>query len=200
MPDTSLDSLLTEIRACRQCESTLPLGPRPILRAQTSARLLIVGQAPGTRVHETGIPWNDPSGNRLRDWLNLDRDTFYDESHIAIVPMGFCYPGKGSSGDLPPRPECRASWHPRLLPLLNQVELTLLIGSYAQAYYLGDRRKATLTETVRAWRDYGPAFIPLPHPSPRNQLWLRRNPWYEAELVPVLQARIRPLLQDQSKA
>lgn len=198
MPDTSLDSLLTEIRACRQCESTLPLGPRPILRAQIGARLLIVGQAPGTRVHETGIPWNDPSGNRLRDWLNLDRDTFYDESRIAIVPMGFCYPGKGSSGDLPPRPECRASWHPRLLPLLNQVELTLLVGSYAQAYYLGDRRKATLTDTVRAWRDYGPAFIPLPHPSPRNQLWLKRNPWYEAELVPVLQARIRALLQDQT--
>lgn len=195
MPDTPLDDLLTEIRACRQCESSLPLGPRPILRARTSARLLIVGQAPGTRVHETGIPWNDPSGNRLRDWLKLDRDTFYDESRIAIVPMGFCYPGKGNSGDLPPRPECQVSWHPRLLPLLNEIELTLLIGSYAQAYYLGDRRKATLTETVKAWREYAPTLIPLPHPSPRNQLWLKRNPWYEAELVPVLQERVQALLQ-----
>jgi len=191
----SLPALLERVRACRLCEHELPLGPRPILRAAASARLLIVGQAPGTRVHQTGIPWNDPSGDRLRAWLGIDRAVFYDEQRIAIIPAGLCYPGRRGGGDAPPRPECAPRWHPLLLQQLPAVELILLIGQYAQAYYLGPRRKATLAATARAADEYGPRFLPLPHPSPRNQLWLRRNPWFEAELVPLLRARIRPLLQ-----
>ncbi len=190
----SLDTLLTEIRACRLCEAHLPLGPRPVLRAAISAKLLVVGQAPGTRVHESGVPWNDSSGIRLRHWLGIDREHFYDEQQIAIVPMGFCYPGSGSAGDLPPRPECSATWHPRLLPLLPNIQLTLLIGHYAQAYFLQDRRQKTLTDTVRQWQSYLPRFLPLPHPSPRNQLWLKNNPWFETELVPVLRGEVRSLL------
>ncbi len=186
-----LDRLLAEVRACRACEAVLPFQPRPVLRASRSARLLIVGQAPGTRVHETGIPWNDPSGERLRRWLGMDRELFYDEQHIAIVPMGFCYPGRGKSGDLPPRPECAALWREQLLACLPNIELTLLIGRYAQQYHLPDAGRSTLTETVRRWREFLPDVIPTPHPSPRNQLWLRRNPWFEAELVPALQQRIR---------
>lgn len=188
-----LDRLLSEIRACRACESLLPCEPRPVLRASRSARLLIVGQAPGTRVHETGIPWNDPSGERLRRWLGMDRELFYDEQQIAIIPMGFCYPGRGKSGDLPPRPECAALWRERLLACLPDIELTLLIGRYAQQYHLPDTGRSTLTETVLRWREYLPGVIPTPHPSPRNQLWLRRNPWFEAELVPALQQRIRAM-------
>lgn len=190
----SLDSLLREIRACRLCEAQLPLGPNPILRASAGARLLIVGQAPGTRVHASGIPWNDASGIRLRHWLGIERERFYDERAVAIVPMGFCYPGAGKAGDLPPRPECAATWHARLLPLLPKVELTLLIGQYAQAWFLGARRQGTLTDTVRDYASYLPERIPLPHPSPRNQLWLKANPWFETDLVPVLQARVREVL------
>lgn len=189
-----LDALLAQIRACRLCEAELPLGPKPVLRARPSARLLIVGQAPGTKVHESGIPWNDASGIRLRHWLGLDRERFYDEQQVAIVPMGFCYPGRGASGDLPPRPECARTWHPQLLPLLPQVELTLLIGHYAQAYMLGTRRRKTLTDTVRAYADYLPTMIPLPHPSPRNQLWLKVNPWFEQELVPLLRGEVAAVL------
>lgn len=194
MKTPTLPQLLTQIRACDRCALHLPLGPRPTLRASATARLLIVGQAPGTKVHATGIPWNDLSGNRLRTWLGLDRDTFYDERRIAIVPMGFCYPGKGASGDLPPRPECSTTWHPQLLPKLKAVRLRLLFGQYAQAYFLGTRRKATLTDTVRAWREYLPDFLPMPHPSPRNFGWFRRNPWFEAEVVPELRERVRVLL------
>lgn len=189
-----LDDLLREIRACRLCEAQLPLGPRPVLRASAQARLLIVSQAPGARVHATGIPWNDASGRRLRDWLQLDEATFYDECQVAIVPMGFCYPGRAGSGDAPPRPECRATWHPRLLPLLRNVALTLSIGQYAQAYCLGPRRKPSLSETVRAWREYLPVQLPLPHPSPRNVGWFKANPWFEAEVVPVLRERVHALL------
>ena len=188
-----LDYLLRDIRACRICEAHLPLGPKPVLRASATARLLVVGQAPGTKVHATGIPWNDASGQRLRTWLDMDAATFYDEHRVAIVPMGFCYPGKGPSGDLPPRPECRATWHPRLLPLLPDVRLTLLIGQYAHAYFLGSRRKATLTDTVRAWREYAPQYLPLPHPSPRNVGWFKANPWFEAEVVPALRERVKDL-------
>lgn len=191
-----LDALLQRIRACRLCESQLPLGPRPVLRARSSARLLIVGQAPGTKVHESGVPWNDASGIRLRHWLGVERELFYDESRIAIVPMGFCYPGRGESGDLPPRPECSATWHPQLVPMLSGIRLKLLIGHYAQAYFLRERRGRTLTDTVRAFRDFLPDAIPLPHPSPRNQLWLRNNPWFEEELVPVLRTEVRALLRD----
>ncbi len=193
----SLDGLLREIRACRLCEAHLPLGPRPVLRAASSARLLIVGQAPGIRVHVSGIPWNDASGIRLRHWLGIERERFYDESQIAIVPMGFCYPGSGTSGDLPPRPECAATWHPRLLPHLNQRRLTLLIGRYAQAWFLRERQCGTLTDTVRAYAGYLPEFIPLPHPSPRNQLWLKANPWFEESLVPVLREHVSDALGDR---
>lgn len=192
-PTSALDTLLGEIRACRLCEAHLPLGPRPVLRASATSRLLIVGQAPGTKVHASGVPWDDASGKRLRTWLDMTPEVFYDETRIAIVPMGFCYPGKQGSGDAPPRPECRATWHPRLLPLLPDIGLTLLIGQYAQAYFLGDRRKATLTDTVRAWREYAPDFLPLPHPSPRNIGWFKANPWFEAEVVPALRARIDAL-------
>ncbi|ANK80298.1 MAG: hypothetical protein TEF_05435 [Rhizobiales bacterium NRL2] len=189
-----LEILLAEIRACRKC-ADLPAGPRPVLRAAPCARILLAGQAPGIRVHETGIPWNDPSGDRLRQWLGVERDVFYDPARIAIVPMGFCYPGTGRSGDLPPRPECRTTWHSRLVPMLGEVELTICIGQYAQAWYLGDRRCATLTETVGAWRDYAPGLLPLPHPSGRNNGWLKRNPWFEDDVLPHLRARVAALLQ-----
>lgn len=186
MPSNPLDKLLREVRACQVCAAHLPFPPKPILRAAATARILIVGQAPGRRVHETGIPWNDPSGDRLRDWMQVSRDTFYDEQRIAIIPTGFCYPGTGKGGDLPPRPECAPLWHPRLRAALPDLRLTLLVGSYAQAYYLGARKHKTLTETVRHYRDYLPEFLPLPHPSPRNQMWLRRNPWFVDEVLPLL--------------
>lgn len=188
-----LDAMLTEIRACRLCEAHLPLGPRPVLRASATSRLLIVGQAPGTKVHASGIPWDDASGKRLREWLGMDAHTFYDEANIAIVPMGFCYPGKSGSGDAPPRPECRTTWHPQLLPLLDNLRLTLLIGQYAQNYFLGERRKASLTATVAAWREYMPAYLPLPHPSPRNVGWFKANPWFDADVVPALRERVQAL-------
>jgi len=192
----TLDALLAEIRRCTRCAADLPLGPRPVLRAAPGARLMIVGQAPGTRVHETGIPWNDPSGERLRDWLQVDRETFYDVTRIAIVPMGFCYPGVDrNGGDKPPRPECAPHWHPQIAPHLAGLGLTLLVGSYAQKYYLGDRRMKTMTETVRHWRDYLPDFLPLPHPSWRNTAWLRKNPWFADEVLPVLRERVHGLLR-----
>ena len=190
--DRALASTMAEARACTVCSAHLPLGPRPVLRASASSRLLIVGQAPGTKVHETGIPWNDPSGDRLRDWLGLDRDAFYDERRIAIMPMGFCYPGVDrNGGDKPPRPECAPLWHDRLLALMPGIELTLLVGMYAQRRYLGRGRRRTLTETVRDWRDYLPDYLPLPHPSWRNTAWLRKNPWFEAEIVPFLRKLAR---------
>ena len=192
---SELDSLLKEIRACRLCEAHLPMPPRPVLRASETARLLVVGQAPGTLVHSSGIPWNDASGMRLRGWLGMDRTQFYDESRIAIVPIGFCYPGHGNFGDLPPRPECAQTWHPRLLPLLPEVQLVLAIGHYAQVYFLGEARKKSLTETVRAWQEYAPRVFPLPHPSPRNVAWLKHNPWFEAEVLPVLRDRVAAVLQ-----
>jgi uracil-DNA glycosylase len=193
-PAAPLERLVAEVRACRLCAPHLPLGPRPVLRAGATARLLIVGQAPGTRVHETGIPWNDPSGDRLRDWLAVDRETFYDEARIAIIPAGFCYPGRKGGGDAPPRPECAPRWHPPLLAALPAIELILLVGQYAQAFYLGTQRRRTLADTVAHWQQYGPRYLPLPHPSPRNRLWLRRNAWFEAEVVPRLRERVAPLL------
>ena len=163
-----LDKLLAEVRDCRVCED-LPLGPRPVLRAAQGARVLVIGQAPGTRVHESGVPWDDPSGERLRQWLAVDAERFYDESLFAIIPMGFCYPGRGKSGDLPPRPECADLWHERLLAELPEIELTLLIGQYAQARYLGDRREKTLTATVQRWRDYLPEHLPISASQPAKQ-------------------------------
>ncbi|MGN0860115.1 MAG: uracil-DNA glycosylase family protein [Stenotrophomonas sp.] len=187
----SFPALMDRIARCAVCAGQLPHPPRPVVQAGLRARLLIVGQAPGRRVDETGIPFNDPSGDRLRDWLGIDSATFYDPQQVAIVPMGFCYPGSGKSGDLPPRPECAPLWHPQLLPRLKQVQLTLAIGQYAQAGLLGDRRGRTLTDTVQAWQQHlGHGVLPLPHPSPRNRLWLARNPWFEAELLPVLRQRV----------
>jgi uracil-DNA glycosylase len=192
-----LDALLREIRACTVCAAHLPLGPRPVVRGRASARILLTSQAPGTRVHETGIPFNDRSGDVLRGWLGIDRETFYDESRIAIVPMGFCYPGRDrTGGDLPPRPECAPLWHGRLLPHYGAVGLNLLVGSYAIDYYLKGRKKRTMTETVRAWREYLPRYFPLPHPSWRNVLWMRQNPWYEAEVLPELRARVQALVAE----
>lgn len=188
-------ALAAEIAACRLCEKHLPLGPRPVVRFSATARLLIIGQAPGTIVHETGIPWNDRSGDRLREWLGVDRERFYDPSRIAIMPMGFCYPGRDKGGgDAPPRPECAPAWHDRILSMMPRIELVLLIGSYAQARYLAKTRAPTMTETVRAWRSHLPRFLPAPHPSWRNTGWLKVNPWFEAELVPALRARVHALL------
>jgi uracil-DNA glycosylase len=190
----SLEQLLAAIRACRACEAALPLGPRPVLQAGIDARLLIVGQAPGAKVHASGIPWSDASGVRLREWLGIDEGVFHDASRVAIMPMGYCYPGRGGGGDLPPRRECAALWHARLLAQLASVRLTLLVGWHAQRHFLGARVRASLTETVAAHAGYAPAFIPLPHPSPRNTAWFQRHPWFAADVLPVLRARVREVL------
>jgi uracil-DNA glycosylase len=192
---TALKRLVSEVTACRLCADDLPLGPRPVLSVSGTARVLIIGQAPGTKVHETGIPWNDRSGDRLREWLALDRDAFYDVRRIAIMPMGFCYPGRDKNGgDAPPRPECAPRWHDRVMRLMPKLELVLLVGSYAQAHYLAKARKGTMTETVAAWRDYAPRYIPLPHPSWRNTVWLKKNPWFADDLLPVLRKRVHKLI------
>lgn len=189
----ALLDLLHQVRTCQLCATFLPFPPQPILRAKVTARLLIMGQAPGTKVQATGIPWNDPSGHRLREWLQLDEEIFYDETRIAIIPMGFCYPGKDQQGgDLPPRPECAPRWHPLLLKELSHIRLTLLIGQYAQRYYL--RPPSNLTETVKTWQHYLPHYFPLPHPSPRNLLWLKRNPWFSQEVLPALRHQVNEVL------
>ena len=191
-----LHDLLKEVRACEICAPDLPLGPRPTVVAKSSAKIMIIGQAPGTKVHETGIPWNDPSGDRLRNWLSVTREIFYDGSKIAIMPMGFCYPGRlERGGDNPPRPECAPAWHEKILAGLPDIKLTLLVGMYAQKYYLAEQNKKTLTETVRHWQEFAPAMIPTPHPSWRTTAWLKKNLWFEAELLPVLQQKVRKLLE-----
>ena len=189
----SLPALLTQVRACTLCAPYLPLGPRPVLQAHASARILIASQAPGRKVHLSGIPFDDASGERLRDWLGLSRETFYDPRQVAILPMGFCFPGTGRSGDLPPRPECAPAWRDALLARLPAIEFTLAIGRYAQVWHLPAGGKP-LTEVVRDWRARWPHAVALPHPSPRNNVWLARNPWFERELVPRLQARVRQVL------
>lgn len=191
----ALKQLLVDIGRCRICETVLPFGPRPVVQAQSSARILVAGQAPGLRVHETGIPWNDRSGDRLREWLGVDREQFYDARLFALVPMGFCYPGRGRSGDLPPRPECAGQWLGRILEHLPRRQLTLLVGQYAQRHYLGQLREPSLTQTIRAWRRYWPDYLPLPHPSGRNNGWLSKNPWFEAELLPEVRQRCATILQ-----
>lgn len=192
---SDLEALLAEVRACTLCAEHLPLGPRPVLHVAASARLLIVGQAPGTRVHESGIPWNDPSGDRLRAWMALDRDRFYDHRVVAIIPMGFCYPGRDrNGGDKAPRRECAPLWHQSLLDQLPHIELVILAGAYAQRHYLGADAGRTVTETVAAWRAHGPRFLPLPHPSWRTRAWVARNPWFDAELLPHLRARVARLM------
>lgn len=185
--------LLSDVLACTLCSDKLPLGPRPVLQFSPDARILIAGQAPGRKVHETGIPFNDASGDRLRHWLGIDREQFYDAGKIAILPMGFCYPGTGKSGDLPPRPECAEAWREQLLAQLEQLELTLVIGRYALAYHLPEC-KGSVTDAVTAWQDYWPTVLPMPHPSPRNQRWLKQNPWFEQQVLPALQQRVSQLL------
>ena len=195
MRPSPLAQLTVEIRACTLCAHALPMGPRPVLQVSESARILIVGQAPGIRVHQTGVPFDDPSGNRLRAWMGIDKNVFYDAEKIAIVPMGFCYPGTGKSGDLPPRPECAPTWRAKLLDQLPQISLTLVIGQYAQAWHLGRLAKDNLTETVKAWQEFGRNVIPLPHPSPRNNIWLKKNPWFEQEVIAALQQQVRWALE-----
>ena len=193
MPET-LKDLLPLIHACKVCEPYLVDGCRPVVQASIDARILIVGQAPGRRVHESGIPFDDPSGDRLRSWMGIDRKTFYNDRLISILPMGFCFPGTGKSGDLPPRKECAETWRARLLATLGQVELTLVIGKFAMDWHLAGSAKGTLTETVQSWRDYWPNTVVLPHPSPRNNIWLKRNQWFEGDLLPPLQDRVSKLL------
>lgn len=179
-----------EARACQRCAADLPLGPRPAFQLHAAARVLIVGQAPGTRVHASGRPFTDPSGDRLREWLGVDKAAFYDPRKFAILPAGLCYPGRNPrGGDLPPRPECAPHWHPKLRPLLANVRLTVAVGQYGQRIYLAGARKKSLTATVAAWREYGPDILPTPHPSWRVNGWLKRNPWFEAEVLPELRAR-----------
>ena len=194
---TKLEVLLKEVRACRVCDTELPLEPNPVLRAKRSASILVIGQAPGTKVHESGIPWNDASGKRLREWMRVDDKTFYDPTKIAIIPMGFCYPGKGKSGDLPPREECAPLWHKKLLANLPNIKITLLIGQYAQKYYLRDfenYKKTSVTDTVSNWKRFTPKYFPLPHPSPRNTLWLKKNSWFEQKTIPQLRKHIQAAL------
>lgn len=195
MVSTSMVRLLEKVRACKVCEPHLPLGAKPVLAASSQSRILLIGQAPGRKVHETGIAWNDPSGDNLRNWLGLDKEQFYNPDLVAIVPMGFCYPGAGKSGDLPPRPECAPLWHAKLLEKMPHIILTVLIGRYAQGYYLKDRAYKTLTETVRHYKEYLPQYLPLPHPSPRNRIWQRRNPWFEEEILPELKHRVQRALK-----
>lgn len=182
--------LVEEMQRCQICAGLLPHPPNPVFQLSPQATILVAGQAPGRRVHQTGIPFNDPSGERLRAWMGISRETFYDPARIAILPMGFCYPGHGKSGDLPPRPECARAWRQPVLDGLPNLRLTLAIGAYAIDWHLGAAKQANLTETVRAWRNYAPAIFPLPHPSPRNNLWLRRNPWFEAEVLGALQRQV----------
>lgn len=185
-----MEQLITEIKNCKICQQKLAHEPRPVFSVSTTAKVLIIGQAPGTKVHDTGIPWNDQSGKELRRWMGVDSAQFYDSSLFAIMPMGFCYPGKGKSGDLPPRPECAPQWHALLLEEMKNIELTLLIGIYAQKYYLKDKFKPNLTENVKSFESFLPQYLPLVHPSPRNKIWHKKNPWFETEVVPVLQERI----------
>jgi len=195
----SLPALLKDVRACRICEAQLPHGVRPVLRLSQTGRICVAGQAPGIRVHNSGIPYDDPSGNRLRQWMGVDKTTFYDQARVAIVPMGFCFPGyDAAGGDKPPRPECRRRWHDRLFAAAPPFSLILVIGGYAQRYHLGERAKDSVWDTVRAWRDYAPRYFPLPHPSWRNNAWLQKNPWFEDALLPALRRRVARALSSPS--
>ena len=182
--------LLEEIRQCLICQDFLPNPPRPVVQASVNSKILIIGQAPGQKVQQTGIPWNDQSGDELRRWLGVSREKFYDAEIFALMPMGFCYPGKAKMGDAPPRPECAPAWHQKLLEKMTNVKLTLLIGQYSQKYYLGDKFKATLTENVQNFREFLPKYLPLVHPSPRNKIWQKKNPWFETEVVPYLRQKV----------
>lgn len=191
---TKFSSLLEEVRECTICATELPLGPRPVLQIHPKAKILIAGQAPGRKAHESGVPFDDASGERLREWLGVTRNVFYDPEQFAILPMGLCFPGTGKSGDLAPRPECVPAWREQLLGHLEELELTIVLGSYAQKYHF-DEASYSVTDLVKSWRTHWPNIIPLPHPSPRNNIWLRKNPWFEAELLPVLRQRVSDLLK-----
>lgn len=190
-----MSALLDEILSCSFCSGILPHEPRPVIQFGTSSKILIIGQAPGRRVHETGIPWNDASGNKLRDWLGVDKDSFYNPEHFSIIPMGFCYPGKGKSGDLPPLPACAKLWHSKLMDAFESKPLILLIGQYAQRHYLNNRYKGNLTDTVKSYAEYLPGYFTLPHPSPRNQNWLKVNPWFGEAVLPALKVQVAERLQ-----
>jgi uracil-DNA glycosylase len=193
----SLTGVLREVRACQICSAHLPLGSRPVVQLASAARLLIIGQAPGSKVHHSGIPWSDASGDRLRDWLQMDQSVFYDKAQVAILPMGFCYPGAGESrGDLPPRPECAPLWHERLLKHLPHLNVTVLVGQYAQRHYLGSERMNSMTETVKAFAAYGPQFFPLPHPSWRSIIWMRKHAWFERCVIPELRKAVRRAIRE----
>jgi uracil-DNA glycosylase len=193
---TDFETLVEKVRACTICTAHLPLGPRPVFQIHPKSKILIASQAPGRKVHETGIPFNDPSGNRLREWMGISRDVFYDPKKIAILAMGFCYPGTGASGDLPPRPECALEWRNQLLAQIPDVQLTLVIGTYAIDWHLGKQQKPTLTDTVKSWAEYWPNLLPLPHPSPRNNIWLTKNAWFEETVIPVLRKRVGEILSE----
>ena len=189
-----MKSLLNDIRKCTICKESLPLGPNPVLSVSKQSKIAVIGQAPGTKVHASGIPWDDPSGKQLRKWLDVSDEEFYDENKFAIVPMGFCYPGKGKSGDLPPRKECAPQWHDLIWGHTNNIELTLLIGQYAQRYYLKNDFKQNLTDNVKAFKQFLPKYFPLPHPSPRNRFWLSKNHWFEIKALPILRNQVRSIL------
>ena len=189
-----MEDLLHNISQCTICSKHLQLGPRPVVSGHPDSKIVIIGQAPGTKVHNSGIPWDDASGKQLRKWLNVSDEVFYDKTKFAIVPMGFCYPGKGKSGDLPPRPECAPQWHEPLFNLMPNLELVILIGMYAQKYYLKKKAKRTLTETVANYTEYLPKYFTLPHPSPRNRFWLTKNPWFEEEGVPTLKNKVAEII------
>ena len=195
MPD-SFTNLITDINNCTICAKHLPLEPRPIFQAHPKAKILVVGQAPGIRAHDSNQPFNDPSGDRLRDWMGIDREIFYDPKKIALLPMGFCYPGTAERGDLPPRAECAQQWRPLLTGHLNQCQLTLLVGQYAMKWYLRKNMQKNLTETVRNGQQYAPEFVPLPHPSPRNNIWLRKNTWFEEDVIVPLRNKIASIVDD----
>ena len=190
-----MKELLQEISKCNTCSSHLELGPRPVLSAHSTSKIVIVGQAPGIMVHNSGVPWDDKSGERLREWMKVDKATFYNEKQIGIIPMGFCYPGKGKTGDLPPRKECAPLWHGQLFDYMKEIELIVLIGSYAQTYYLGNKMKKTLTETVKNFEDYLPNYFVLPHPSPRNNIWMAKNQWFEESVLPHFRDEIKRILK-----
>ena len=193
---STFNNIVNEVRACTLCSSHLPLPAKPIIQLLSSAQVLIAGQAPGIKAHNSGIPFDDASGNRLREWMGVDKTLFYNPEKIAILPMSFCYPGSGKSGDLAPRPECALQWRIRLLEQLPNIQLTLLVGQYAHRWHLENNRKENLTETVKAWQEYWPNILPLPHPSPRNNRWLKNNPWFAKDVVPVLKLEINRILFD----
>ncbi len=188
------ESTLSKVKSCKLCIQHLPHGVRPVVQIDPNAKILIAGQAPGSKVHKTGIPFDDPSGDRLRLWMGINKETFYDATKIAILPMGFCYPGTGKSGDLPPRKECAQQWRTKLLELMPNIQLTLAIGQYAIRWHLPETKKESLTNTVKSWKNHWPDMLPLPHPSPRNNIWLKKNDWFESEIIPPLKDRVKALV------